>query len=387
MDLRTKLVFALGSVSLASMILLGLFTYGPARDVWRQSAIQALDALAESKQSEIHVVEELWRDRVRLIRSRTRLRALVVEFDTTHAENLRPQMKRILDDARGSLPGLQIREITLYDSHGDVAATTRSGGVGAAPSLDPTEVPPLDQVELLGLSREGIDALEVRLSGAMRLSDRPVGTLIVRMGADELVEIAIDYHGLGRTGETLLGMLDGTGGIHMLHTPRHGDASNLRLRLDDPQDPMARALNRVDSTFYEDSFDYRGERVWAATRYLPELDVGLVVKFDAEEREQPLRELQSTTMRFAAALSALAVLVAILLGIRFAAPILQLTDVVEEIDRGNYRVRAPVRTEDEIGRLAFLFNRMTDRLLDSNRKLRQQIAEQEEARPSSPDAD
>ena len=53
MDLRTKLVFALVLVSLGSMLLLTMLSYGPARDLWRQSALETLEALAESKKLQI----------------------------------------------------------------------------------------------------------------------------------------------------------------------------------------------------------------------------------------------------------------------------------------------------------------------------------------------
>ncbi len=53
MDLRTKLVFALVIVSLVSMLLLATFSYGPPRDLWWESALETLDALAESKKMQI----------------------------------------------------------------------------------------------------------------------------------------------------------------------------------------------------------------------------------------------------------------------------------------------------------------------------------------------
>lgn len=383
MDLRTKLVFALVSVSLASMFLLGLLTYRPARDVWRQSAVESLDALAESKQSQIEGIVESWKDRVRLIRSRTQLRMLTAQFDRTHSESVRGPLRRILADARSSVPGLVIREITVYDTHRHPVATTLFGGVERVADLDPTEESLFgDEVSLLGLTIRDIDLVEVNFAAPIRVGESRSGTMIVRMGADEVLDVVSDYHGLGMTGESMLAALDGSGGVTFLHTPRHRDVSNLKLRISENQnDPIVRALLQEDSTFYERAIDYRNIEVWAATRYLQELGVGLVVKFDAVEREAPIRQLQSDTIRFGLSLSALAILVAILIGLRFAAPILQLAEVVEKIEDGNYRVRAPVRTEDEIGRLAFLFNRMTDQLLESNRKLRQRIAEQESSAP------
>jgi|AP95_1055475.scaffolds.fasta_scaffold23413_3 hypothetical protein len=89
MDVRTKLVFALVSVSLLTMFALGLLMYSPTRDLWRGSALNSLDALAESKQSEIERVVDLWTDRVRLIRSGTQLRVLTQRFDETHGTGSR----------------------------------------------------------------------------------------------------------------------------------------------------------------------------------------------------------------------------------------------------------------------------------------------------------
>jgi HAMP domain-containing protein len=382
MDLRTKLVFALGSVSLASMFLLGLLTYVPARDLWRGSAVEGLDALAESKQSEIEALVRSWKDRVRIIRSHTQLRRLTEQLNRGHTEEAQLQLRGILTDARASVPGLVIHEITVYDTHQDPVATTLVGGVGRAAELDPTDEAEFgDNVKLLGLTLLDIDLLRVSFAAPIGVGQQRAGTLIVRMGADEIIDVVSDYHGLGVTGESMLAALDGSGGVTFLHTPRHGDVTNLDLDISDDDDPLVQALLRQEGTFDEGAIDYRNVQVWAATRYLSELEVGLVVKFDAVEREAPLRELRSNTIRFGVALGALAILVAIIVGLRFAAPIHQLAEVVEKIEGGNYRVRAPVRTEDEIGRLAYVFNRMTDQLLDANRKLRQRIAEQESPSP------
>jgi nitrate/nitrite-specific signal transduction histidine kinase len=58
-------------------------------------------------------------------------------------------------------------------------------------------------------------------------------------------------------------------------------------------------------------------------------------------------------------------------------PIHQRAYVAEKIQNGDFHVRAPVRSEDEIGKLAQAFNQMTDRLLESNRKLQARIDEQQ----------
>ena len=64
MDIRTKLALALVSVSLLSMLIVGSFAYQTAAERLRQVSERQLDALAESKWSDLNKVLEGWRDRV-----------------------------------------------------------------------------------------------------------------------------------------------------------------------------------------------------------------------------------------------------------------------------------------------------------------------------------
>jgi len=382
MDLRTKLVFALVSVSLASMLALALLGYGPARDVWRAGALEGIDALAESKQSDIENVVEAWRDRVRLIASRTRMRVLVAEINGTRSMAGRDAIARILRDAQSSVPDFGIREVTVFDIHGDALATTLDSGSDSVSRLDPAgEVAAARGVRLLGLSAGTFDDPEVRFAAALVWDDAVVGTLIVRMSAQELIDVTKNYTGLGSTGETMIATLDAAGSVRFLNSPRHELPDAAVLDDSDGRFPMVQALWGVDSTFYRGTVDYRGEAVWAATRYLPELELGLVVKFDTDEQEAPLRELRSTMTQLALAISGFVILVAILVGLHFAQPIRELAEVAEKIEAGHFDVRAPVRGEDEIGKLAQTFNRMTDRILASNRDLRRRIEEREHGAP------
>ena len=75
MDIRTKLALALVSVSLLSMLFVGSFAYQTAAERLRQVSERQLDALAESKRSDLNKVLEGWRDRVELVR---RLMVLIV---------------------------------------------------------------------------------------------------------------------------------------------------------------------------------------------------------------------------------------------------------------------------------------------------------------------
>lgn len=57
-----------------------------------------------------------------------------------------------------------------------------------------------------------------------------------------------------------------------------------------------------------------------------------------------------------------AIIIAVLLGVRFSRPISELVKATEEISKGNYSHKLAISRRDEIGNLAFSFNRMSDEL-------------------------
>ena len=86
MDIRTKLVFALVAVALASMLALGAIMSVEADEALRESKLEQLDALAEAKKEGLEQIVSGWRDRVSLIASRTQLRESLVEYGQTGSE-------------------------------------------------------------------------------------------------------------------------------------------------------------------------------------------------------------------------------------------------------------------------------------------------------------
>jgi len=58
-----------------------------------------------------------------------------------------------------------------------------------------------------------------------------------------------------------------------------------------------------------------------------------------------------------------AIIIAVLLGIRFSRPISELVKATEEISKGNYSHKLLISRRDEIGNLAFSFNKMSEELL------------------------
>lgn len=392
MDLRTKLVFALVGVTLGSMLALGAAGFTQARDLLRDAALRQLDALAESRQHDLQNVTRGWSERVQLIGSRTQLRLSLAAFGdpgraATRAVE-RERVARILEDAREAAGS--VRFLGVLDASGAPVASAgeRAGddptGAGALPVVA-TAGEGLHPPRLVDVSVDASGRPEVRYVMELRLDEATVGTLIVRMDADELVAIARDHTGLGETGETLIVQAAGDS-ARLLHPTRHGDlAAAVRVPAD-AASPLRLALAERDTVVWRGAVDYRGESVWAATRYLPGPEWGIVVKVDASEQGRPILDLRGRMVRLALSLAAFAILAGIALGLHLSRPLHELADVANRIRQGEMDARAPVRAQDEVGMLARTFNRMADALTARHLSLAEERTPAPDETPAHPPA-
>lgn len=387
MDIRTKLVFALVTVSLGSMFVFGLFTYDKVRDLLEDLAVRQLESVAEIKKEDLGRVIEAWRDRVQLVTSRTQLKLALQEFRQSGNPEARTRIVETLNDALVEVQAL--RGISVYGPDGSSVA---SSGLdpGSGQKMEPSifwlaESPVV--YENVSLDPQG--ELMVTFVAPIRLHSELIGAAKVVLGAGELIEITDDYTGLGQTGETLMARKTPDGGALILNPLRYDAEATLRRVIDAGRtdDPAIRAVFGKEDVFSERARDYRGEEVWASTRYLDEFRWGIVVKIDRAEELRPIFELRDTMVRLAVSLSAFAIVAGTALGFAFARPIRELAEVVHRIRQGELDLRAKPGTEDEIGQLADTFNRMAEDLIEKNRELEQQVREQGEAAPrGSPSA-
>lgn len=376
MDLRTKLVFVLVAVSLGSMAVLGGFAYGATRDLLRQSALRQLEAVAETKRQDLSNALAAWGDRVDLIASRTQLRLSLRELLRGGGVEERARIARILRDAQESV--LAVRRIAVFAPDGSLVAETqaRTGGSLVRPAGLPADDP---GTTLEGLSLGPDGDLEVTYAAPMELEGQSIGSIEVVLRATELLDVTRDYTGLGETGETLVAMRVGSGDALVVNPLRHRPDASLRLQIAAARDevPAVRAVRGEQAAYREGVVDYRGERVWAATRFLPDVGVGVVVKVDAKEELRSVTELRDTMLRLGVSLSAFAVVIGTGLGLYFARPIRELAQVAQRVRRGEHDLRARVSSEDEIALLAAAFNEMTEELVEANRALEVRVSEQE----------
>jgi PAS domain S-box-containing protein len=361
-DIRTKLIFALVAVSLGSMFVLGLVVSPRVEGYITGGAMQRLDELAEARAEALHWIVAGWREGADLVASRTELRRSLDQHGRTGDEAAAVRIRTILSDALAAS-----RSATLFAVYGmdgeEVASVQRGEASPVLPAADRLRAPGSGDASYVGVTAGDGSPPQVTFLVPMVWEGRPVGALVAVFAAPELLELTESREGLGETGETLILAGNGSGGLRPLHPTRHAGAPVGGASLaDGPSTLAARAIAGDTVARAGGVVDYRGEEVWAATRRVDDTGWGLVVKLDREEGMEPILEFNAWLRRTAVVLSAFAILVGLVLALRFALPIHALSEVANRIRHGDMGARANADSEDEVGLLARTFNGMADEL-------------------------
>ncbi|MCP4114376.1 MAG: HAMP domain-containing protein [Desulfobacteraceae bacterium] len=187
---------------------------------------------------------------------------------------------------------------------------------------------------------------------------RMLGVVAVQVGAEAIYRMALDYTGLGETGEALIA--SEMGGSAVFLTPLRYDAEAALKRK--VAIGSRKALPIQKAVLGENSAgvyaDYRGKKVLAAWRYLPILKVGMVVKKDIEEAFAPVIKLTRWFLLMGIVTMMAGIMIALLLSRTISRPIVKLTETTKKMAGGDLTVKAKIETYDEIGNLARTFNKM-----------------------------
>ena len=117
------------------------------------------------------------------------------------------------------------------------------------------------------------------------------GVLVARMNMAHIHEIVSNVEGLGESGESLLAYRDDNGDAVFFTERKFKTDRKSRdiIPKEDTEIPITQALMGNQSEF-SDYTDYRGIPVFAVTKYIKEIDAGLVVKIDREEALKSVSE-------------------------------------------------------------------------------------------------
>ncbi|GAO36930.1 chemotaxis protein CheY [Sulfuricella sp. T08] len=201
------------------------------------------------------------------------------------------------------------------------------------------------------------------------------GVLALQIDNTRVFQVLLDRTGLGNSGETVVARREDehTALVVAPLTSNPDAAMKEKLPLTGRHrvEPIARALHGERGSGYE--IDYRGRPVVAAWRYLPRMRWGMVAKMDAAEALAPLYRVRTFALVVVVLALFAALIGALLLARRFAAPLKDLSISAQEIAAGKLDQRVSVVGRDEMGYLASSFNIMAERLQSSHAELEEKV--------------
>jgi len=202
-----------------------------------------------------------------------------------------------------------------------------------------------------------------------------VGVVAIKIGTEKIYEVMGDFSGLGKTGETVLATKIENQAVFINPLRHDPDAAFKRVVSIGSTlcVPIQKAVQgKSGSGFF---YDYRGVEVIAAWRFLPELQLGMVVKQDTSEAYSEVFILRDRTLFFGIIAFFIIIVMALLFSKKISFPIRDLKRATERMAAGEIDVEAKVSTNDEIGELAVSFNIMTSMIKLQTSKLEAELSE------------
>ena len=243
-----------------------------------------------------------------------------------------------------------------------------------------------DGIEAAALGRAGVSVIKNGPSGGPELAfmvsiggvdaAKKIGVLITFLRLSELERVitrtAWPEYGeavseMTQSFETLDIYLVDTEGM-LITEAKYIKDGVFKRRIDNGLIDTCREKRERSSGFYA---DYRGIKVAGASLCMPALGFTLIVEIDSNEALKPILD----NRRYAAVSIVITIgLLAALYLYFFRRLIVQITEVTnaaKEVAAGNYSVRLPVRTSDEIGALTRAFGGMADDLQTRQKELKE----------------
>ncbi len=388
--LKSKLLTLFLLIAIVPLAITGLIAYKKTAQSIQTLQYEKLNALADKRVERINeLIAERQRDIILLSQSHEfpdTVRAYAAAFaaggaDSPAYQELKHKHGTYLSNYADAL---KIHTIFIITPEGDVVfTTTQESELGTNLLTDPHKEADLARVFRLAAEGRPVETLTVEyhavsdemtafVATPVMEDGRMAGVLAFQLSIDNLYIFARDYNGLGNTGEMVLGILEGKKILIIAptrHNPNAALQSDVLLGSNDAK-PIQKAAQGESG---EGTFtDYRGESVLAAWRYLPKLNLGMVLKIDANEAFAPNQILAKSF----GALGAITLLLvfALSLGVArsIANPVRELTRATGQMASGNAGVHVNIQTGDEIEVLATAFNQMAISLDIAHEESKQQ---------------
>lgn len=336
-------------------------------EISRERLIERLSGISQIAKTRIQSAVARMRDNHQLIASRTQMRLSLQQWNMKQNSQYQEKIKRIIHDAASASE--TIDTIVISDLGGNTVAQVNSEFTGTS-YVGNTEGDIHYQTDYAD------GELILTLTSALYFENEKIGTIQTVFTPSFILDLVKDRTGLGKSGEWLFAITNESGDA-LFAVPLKYDAeaafrrSVHKSRTDVPIIPALQGQEII----LEYAPDYREIPVLAATRYIPELDWGLVAKIDEAEVNAISQNSHQFLIILEVVSLALSLLVGLLLANFISRPIERLTGYSRQLAEDKYQESHINAGFLEADTLFKAFNQMASELSELNNNLNQMVAE------------
>ncbi|WP_420402488.1 diguanylate cyclase [Nisaea sp.] len=333
----------------------------------RQLFSENLAALSQIAKQRLLTAVDRMKDTTALVASRTQLRRNLAEWNRTADAKHAMDITRIILDAKQGLGHL--KEISIHDQSGRLIASTSPEPVTRKLASGQASSTRIDLV----LEKDEVIAASV---APLVFEDQLAGHVRLTFSTDFIAELIRQRTGLGETGEWLFAVRHESGDA-LFAVPLkydHKAAFQRRVSKDRVDVPITQAM-LGNELLMDHAPDYLERPVLASTRYLPELDWGLVAKINEAEVDALVSRNEKLIYIAEFFIVLLAILAGIGLSFFIAKPIENLRAHTARVARGELEQPPNAGGWREVKELTQHFSVMIAALKDFNETLQSRVDE------------
>lgn len=372
MKLNTKITLYLLEIALVPLIFMGYVYYSNDRVQIIQTTLEKLDSIAQIQINRLTDVLTRKHDIIALFATKLSIRRSMRDYNNHPTPALQKYMDDNLADAKSG--SSSFLKVYLVNPSGIVVSSTDQ-------TIKGKDISSEDYFKV-GIKQEDISILKKDIDGSttqylvspLLLDGAIHGVVVVVTDAQDIIGLANDYTGLGKTGETLLAKDDGRGNALFLTPIRFDKHAGLtRVVAKEREDITSVHAIRGEESRFDTLVDYRNIPVFSASRYIPSVGWGIIVKIDQQETLAPINKLELLFLCIILGTGLVITLLTVSISYSITGPIRVLSEGTKIITEGDLGYRINVQDTTEVGTLAKLFNIMAGKLQQSYQNLEQKV--------------
>ncbi len=375
-SLKGKLIVLLLMVSVVVILSVGILAYFSSQNALKNSLLDNLVSIAQSRESHLTSILKLRLEQVDILAANELLQDLTEDINRKEKGEKVNEVSLQKDII--SFFETEIPEYARVSPFYDFIFLSKTGKVYIASDKELVGQDFSGDERFIRAEKEGfiVDMFKDEKSGSTVygivapifthevVRKAAIGRIIVKMNSDDINALLTNREGMGESGETYIVNKDGL----MITDSRFMEDAILKQRVDTEAVRLFQAQKKLMVGIYH---DYRDISVVGASagnsmaQEFPYLGWTILAEINESEAFALIVKLRNNIILILSLITLGIFIVIIRLTSFIVNPIKQLSEIAEKITQGDFKLRAHIVSEDEVGVLARSFNTMISSLVEA----------------------